>query len=279
MRSREDNMGAAPYHAAVRFGLVHNLVAGGDPTHVERLQAALVNALGTPVQVTLADSYAALTQWFVHGTVDVAWLAPALVVESARRGHLAMVAAAVRGGTCEYNAVLMVKQHAQYQCLADLRGARAGWVDPWSAAGYLFPRKLLRAAKLDPGQLFTEQRFYGTHRAVAEALAEGEIDVGALFADPDEGPRAGLSPWTRSMGLRPLAKASGIPGDALCALTRLPGDFVESLSARICSPAGEPVAALLEAERFLPRRIEDYRPVREALEDEWGRTSSEPPGA
>lgn len=267
----------------MRFGLVRNLFATRDPLRVTALENAVEQLWPGRVTVVLSDSYAALTQQFSHGEVEVAWLAPALIIEAARRRVLARIVATVRQDLPDYAAALMVREQSPLRALADLRGTRVGWVDPWSTSGYLFPRRLLRAAGFDPATLFSEQRFYGTHEAVAHALALGEIDVGALYCllDGSTAPRAAEAlvgaPWTSETPLRALAVTGAIPGDALCIATRVPEAEADELCARLARPEAAELARLLDGERFAPRTIDEYGVVRDALEEEWGRTSSSPP--
>jgi hypothetical protein len=75
-----------------------------------------------------------------------------------------------------------------------------------------------------------------------------------------------------------LARTPAIPGDALCVSARLEGSAVARLAERLCGEPGRALAVQLAADCFVARRLEDYACVREALEDEWGRSSCEPPG-
>jgi phosphonate transport system substrate-binding protein len=262
----------------VRFGLVQTAPTGDAP-----FIASLTNALSTTlgrddVACVVTETYAALTELFVHDDIDVAWLAPALVIESARRRAVACIIGTVRGGGADYGAGLYVRDDSAVRTLADLRGTRVGWVDPWSSAGYLFPRQLLRRAGLDPAVVFTDQLFFGSHRAVGDALARGQIDVGAMFNALSGEPVVSTSESADVVDtkrFRELARTDPIPGDALCVSPRFPVAAREAFIARLCGNEGPSLAALLGGERFEKRRIEDYQRVREALEDEWGRPSYE----
>ena len=245
------------------------------PERVAALREQLERLLGVPVEVKRADSYPALMQLFVHEEVDAAWLTPAMIVEASRREKLALIAATVRNGARDYRGSLAVLATSTFQSLDDLRGTRAGWVDPWSAAGYLFPRRLLRHRGFDPAEFFSQQGFFGTHRGLLRALTDGKIDVAATYLDT-EGPARFLS-GEAVRPLRAVARTEPIPGDGLCVGAALPSDQVEWLAERFSSVDVRPVAAIFDAEAFVRRPLSDYKDVRAALEDEWGRSSSDVP--
>ena len=63
-----------------------------------------------------------------------------------------------------------------------LQGARAAWVNPWSASGYVLARVALAARGIDPRTTFLEERFFGSRDAALRAVADGRFDVTATFA-------------------------------------------------------------------------------------------------
>lgn len=258
----------------VRFGVVREVVGDRDPSQIMRLREALSACFGPGIELIIADSYAALLQSFARAQIDAAWLTPAMVVEASRRGALGLVAGATRDGACDYHATLVVRDDG-VKTVADLQGCRAGWVDPWSAAGYLYPRRMLRDAGLDPSTVFAKQKFYGSHPAVLNALADGSIDVAATYLDR-EGRLRRLS-GIEVEGLRTLGRTASIPSDALCVRDSVPPEELALLTEHLVGERAVELAATLEAQGFVPRPLADYAMVRALLDDEWGRTSNEPP--
>lgn len=261
----------------VRFGVVREVVGDRDTSQETRLRAALTRCFGAGVTLAVADSYAALLRSFTRGDLEAAWLTPAMVVEASRRTRLALVAGSMRDGSSDYFAALVVRDREGVRTLADLQGRRAGWVDPWSAAGYLYPRRMLRDAGLDPTNVFVKQKFFGSHRAVLAALGDGEIDVGATYLHRDGRLRQLARDNVTAIGA--LGRSAAIPSDALCLSDGIAAGDVAMVRRQLAGPASTELAAMLQAEGFVERPLGDYAMVRALLDDEWGRTSSEPPGA
>ncbi|MGZ3477811.1 MAG: phosphate/phosphite/phosphonate ABC transporter substrate-binding protein [Polyangiales bacterium] len=85
-------------------------------------------------------------------------------------------------------------------------------MSPWSAAGYLVPREVLRASGVEPDEIFRTQTFSGSYDAVLRALLDDEADVGAV--------RSMRTPIPE--GLRVLEVSTDpIPGDTICASATL----------------------------------------------------------
>ena len=182
----------------------------------------------------------------------------------------------MRAGSTNYHATLAIRADSGITRLEQLAERRAGWVDPWSAAGYLFPRRILRDAKIDPASVFAKQRFYSSHPAVLEALRAGEIDVAGTYLD-----RSGLlrpAGDDAANGLVSIGTSASIPSDALCVGPGANAKQLASIEAKLTSDRAAELASTLQADGFVTRPLADYAMVRALLDEEWGRTSSDPPG-
>ena len=60
----------------------------------------------------------------------------------------------LRDGKSAYEAALVVRADSNVRTIDSLRGTRAGWVDPWSAAGFVLPRVKLALLGIDPRNVF-----------------------------------------------------------------------------------------------------------------------------
>lgn len=258
----------------MRFGVVREVVGERDPAQIKRLREALESCFGHAVDLAIGDSYAALLQSFSRGDVQAAWLTPAMVVEASRRGKLSLVAGSLRRGSADYHATLVVRADSGITRIEQLADRRAGWVDPWSAAGYLFPRKMLRDAHIDPTTAFSKQRFYSSHPAVLAALRDDEIDVCGTYLHHSGRLRDDDS--ADVSGMVPLETSAAIPSDALCLGPHVPADEVARIEQQLVSDAAGELASTLQAQGFVKRALVDYALVRTLLDEEWGRTSNEP---
>ena len=177
-------------------------------------------------------SYRALADSVREGTTDVAWLPP--VVYAWLAEGVTPLGSIARGGSTSYSAALVVLASSTFQSLADLRGARAGWVDRWSAAGYVVPRIELARSKALPSTAFKSETFYGTHRDALLALARGECDVAGTYARTRAAGEAPEGAWSEleDVHVRVLATFGSIPSDVIAARRNLaPADYERALAA------------------------------------------------
>lgn len=180
-----------------------------------------------------ARSYEALLEIVRERRAELAWLPPVLYAWLAEAvtplGHL------VRDGATRYASALLVRRSSPLTSLDDLRDAkvRAGFVDRFSAAGFVVPRLELARVGLDPSQVFTESRFFGTHDDVLRALDEGACDLAATYARAGTAHGELTGPWRGHAGLdvRVLAVLGSIPPDVLVARRELPPERFEAARA------------------------------------------------
>lgn len=141
-----------------------------------------------------------------EGSSDIAWLAPVSYAWLAEA--VTPIGSIRRESESGYSSALVVKESSPLKSLDDLRttkGLRAGWVDPWSAAGYVVPRLELARAGILAMDVFAKETFSGSHMGALEALSKDEADVVAIYA------RAALDGLTT----RTLATWGPIPNDVI----------------------------------------------------------------
>jgi phosphate/phosphite/phosphonate ABC transporter binding protein len=203
---------------SLRFGLV----AAGAAEQTSKVGAsfdALASWIRQRDDVALErthwPTYRALAESVREGKSDVAWLPP--VVYAWLAEGVTPLGCIARGGSTTYSAALVSREGSTFKALADLAGARAGWVDPWSAAGYVVPRIELAKAGIDPPTTFASETFYGSHREVLTALARGDCDVAGTFARTREGDAAPEGAWSEveDLRVRVLSLFGSIPSDVI----------------------------------------------------------------
>lgn len=157
-------------------------------------------------------TYRVLAESVREGKSDLAWLPP--VVYAWLAEGVTPLGCVARGDSAGYAAALVVLESSKIAELSDLKGTRAGWIDPLSAAGYVVPRIELMRKKIDPRRTFATETFYGTHRDALLALRSGGCDLVATF----EGA------WSLVDGLevRVITTFESIPNDVLAARRNLP---------------------------------------------------------
>jgi ABC-type phosphate/phosphonate transport system substrate-binding protein len=254
---------------ALRFGVVPVAASFHDPSIGE----TLARVLGAPVVVVRFGGYEELFAALRARRVEVAWMAPAPFVRAAAAGLVTGRLVSVRGGESSYVSVLLghVKRVHALE-LRFLRRRRAAWVEPWSAAGYLVPRRVLRARGIEPDVELREQVMVGSYPAVVDSLRAGTADIG------------GVHGWRRDDGsvwhlgsdhdeLQALAVSDPIPSDVMAMNALLPEAIARALVARLVSldprdVASRSLLAAVGAERlgrFEPAR---YLWIAEAIDEE-----------
>jgi two-component system, NtrC family, sensor kinase len=240
-------------------------------TRAELLAESLTRRLGTQVTVAVADSYRALERSVLEQEVDLAWAPPSICARAEPVARA--ILKAVRRGRSTYRAALVTRVRDDLS-LDTLRGRRAGWVDPLSAAGYLLPVALLESRGHDVGALLTEQRFFGSYRDALLALLAGECDLSAIYChDRDEtavreilGEHVGPS----EVQLAVQGYTDETPADGLILGARLsPADadrLIVGLAAVTDGSRGPtPLLELFDADTLVPAAPDDYAILRRAL--------------
>lgn len=214
---------------------------------------ALSRCLGVPTEIKMLPDYLELSGRVAVGDVHLAWMPPmaAYRVLADQRG-VALVLP-LRMGSCMFTSALFSRAGDTRTQLAALQGARAAWVDPVSAAGYLVVRAGLRAAGWMPEKIFAEQSFFGSHSAVVRAVLDDQADVGATYLHRDEKGTIQRAGWGDAK-VQILMEHGPVPSDALVASMQLSSEMMNKIrSALVDTPDMALLAAareLFEAEAF-----------------------------
>lgn len=199
----------------VVFGVVAASAAEDLARKLDRLLAWVGKRAGFAMAREIAESYEELADEVKKGRIDVAWLPPIVYVRS--REDVTPLGTVVRAGNVAYETALIVKKASKFRSVDALRGMRAGWVDRWSAAGFVLPRVNLALLGIDPRTFFRTETFHGSHRAVIRALVDGSCDVAGTYAQVDKKGKVTASAWSEVAGadVRVLATFGAIPPDVI----------------------------------------------------------------
>lgn len=167
--------------ALIRFALPPSLGTEMLVDRTRAVRAALTDLLACDVDVTVSQSYEALTRNLLSGAVDAAHAPPFVCAQLEPQG-VTIVARAVRHGRATYGAAL-VKRKGSDTSLVRPKSIRAAWVDPHSVAGYLLAVAHLKSSRrIDPARHFAEQTFFGSYPAALAAVLDGRADLCAIHA-------------------------------------------------------------------------------------------------
>lgn len=253
-----------------RFGL---LVEDLDRAQ-RRAIKSISRAVRGDVSVVTLPSHARMLDALADGEIDLAWLPPVTYVRARRAGAARLLFTVERDGARSYSAALVVRRELGARSVRELAGLRAAWVGPWSAAGFLIPRRMLRGAGVEPDACFHAQAALGSYEQVLRALVDGDADVGATWCRLGTRGEIAISAFADDPRLRVLAvSADAIPGDTICASTALAPEVARELAGRFAAAAASTeltphFRALLAKDRLVAANPSRYEGLEQALDED-----------
>ena len=243
--------------------------AGGSSSSQRDRFARFVEVLGRrsrlEVEIFESSSYEELATAVVSGYVDVAWLPPIPLIALAKHGAVTPLASLHRGGRSTFQSVIIVRADSRFREARDLVGARAAWVDRYSASGFVVPRVALSHLGIDARTAFPQQRFWRSHDTVARVIVAGRADFGATYAGVDESGEIVRGAWLDVKGasdaVRVLSVLGEIPGDVVAAHARMDISKKQRLTEGLVSISRDGKTRLLANDAF---GVEEFRPFEDA---------------
>ncbi len=215
------------------------------------------------LEITLfeSSSYEELATAVVSGYVDVAWLPPIPYIALARHDAVAPLVQLRRGGRSTFHSVLVVRADSRFHDPRDLVGARAAWVDRYSASGFVVPRVALANLGVDPRTAFPEQRFWRSHESAIRVVVGGRVDFAATYAGVAEDGSIERGPWLDVKGaadaVRVLAVLGEIPGDIVAAHAGLDPAKRQRLTTALLAISHDKRSRLLANDAF---GVDEFQP-------------------
>ncbi|HLT31247.1 MAG TPA: PhnD/SsuA/transferrin family substrate-binding protein [Myxococcaceae bacterium] len=234
--------------------------------HARHVSRFLGERLEREVEVEVAPDYATLEHRLLRGEVELAWAPPILCAraEPTARGILS----SIRVGRSSYRSALVARAD-RHLSLKTLAGREAVWTDPLSTGGYLLPTAFL--SLLGQAGALGGERFMGTYRSALEEVLEGRADLTGIYT-----PRADANAvrvqlqelvGERAKELEALGFTDEVPADGLVIGQKVPAEEAPGLLQSLLSlgtVGRNPLMEALAAERLVPARSGDYRPLRHA---------------
>lgn len=149
---------------------------------LEPLARYLGEKSGLDIKVKLFNDYASILNDIDHESLDMALLPTVVYALCMDDADLTFLATQIENGKPFFHAVFLAKKDGSVISLNDLIGKKIGFVDRYSASGYVYPATMLKKAGLvkDNKALYTPV-FLGSHDKVLRSLMEGRIDAAASF--------------------------------------------------------------------------------------------------
>ena len=255
------------------------------PVKQERFCRELAKALGMEVRPLAAKTYSELYEAVTAGRIALAWLPPMLEHRLATAGRALPIAMPVRSGSSTFCTALFARETGPKD-LQRLSAASVAWVDRSSASGYSVIRAALRARGHSLEKLFGNEMFAGSHQAVARAVHEGTVDVGATYFHKDLTGKI-VNPGWGSRKVSLLLEFGPVPADVMAAGTQLPIPLIRRIQSQLLDASAlelrRAACELVEAESFVrgdPSHLAALAPLLVHFDTEnWvGSRLSQPPG-
>lgn len=154
-----------------------------------KIKASLEKATALSWKVSVPTSYAAVIEGMCSGSIDVAFLAPLMMVLAGDKGCATPFLAALRKDdkgqlSTTYQSQIIVKADSGINDISGLKGKKFAFTDGVSTSGYLFPTLLVKQKTgQDPKAFFGSTTFAGGHDKAVLAVYQGTVDGAASFID------------------------------------------------------------------------------------------------
>jgi phosphonate transport system substrate-binding protein len=227
------------------------------------------------VEVFLPTEYRGLIEAMRSNNLEFAFFPPDGYVIANREAGAQVLLKSVRNGNPYYWSAVIVRKDSGIKDIAGLEDKTIAWVDPNSAAGYIFPRAAMIGAGITPDDYFSNQTFAGKHDAAVLSVLNGSVDAAATFANDDENISGA---WTQFLEadqaseLTAIFYTDPIPGDTFSVSKTFQEQYPELTQqiadaiAAIKAPDSTLLADLYRIDYMEAATDEDYTVVREARE-------------
>lgn len=165
---------------AIRFGLTPATI-DNQYDLLNDWREYLQKKLDRPVIFVSRDSYRETIDLIKQKKIDFAWVSdyPYVYLEDKRMARL-LVTPLYQGRPYYCSYLIVPASDTTTKTLLQLKDKIFAYADPYSNSGYLVPRFQLQQAGEDPDRFFRKTFFTWGHRRIAEAVAQGLADGGAM---------------------------------------------------------------------------------------------------
>lgn len=225
------------------------------------------------IEVFLPTEYRGLIEAMRSDNLDFAFFPPDGYVIANREAGAEVLLKSVRFGNPFYWSAIIVREDSGITNIAGLEDKTIAWVDPNSAAGYVFPRAEITLSGIEPDDFFSNQTFAGGHDAAVLSVLNGSVDAAATFANDDENLSGA---WTQFLDeveaeqVTAIFYSRPIPGDTFSVSPEFKAEYPElteqiaNAIAALKAPDSDLLANLYRIDEMIPATDDDYAVVREA---------------
>lgn len=201
----------------LRMGAV-GYIKADTRASVAPLLKYLEKGLGRPIRLTMYPGYNDAIVEIASDHLDLAILPPIVHLHvHDTLGTKPLGYGIYPTGQFSYRAVMLArKDDASVSSLKDLKGKPVGFVDLFSASGYVYPKLMLGDAGIEAKSV--EDRFFGNHLDALKALDAGQVAATATYELVFREAKTPIKPLSE---YKVLATSDPIPSEAIVATRTL----------------------------------------------------------
>jgi phosphonate transport system substrate-binding protein len=235
-------------YPALTFAVVPAENASGVSDRFAPFIAYLSKQLGAPIELRLANDYAAVIEGQRAENIYIAHYGPASYAKALLTGVKTepFVTNRKDNGEIGYYSVIYVEADSLYKDIHDLKGKTIGFVDPNSTSGYNAPRFYLHKMGIDVDSFFGKSIITGSHENGVIALDKGTVDCAADWWNADDDSnltRMANKGMVKKADFRIVFKTPVLPGSPYAYLSGLPDDLKKAIVAAFVEAPREDKAA------------------------------------
>lgn len=166
----------------VRIGILSGENEKDRIARYEAFGEYMTKALGVPVEIFTASSYAGVMQAMAADQIEFAFYGSSSYAGAWKEMEGGVIPLATRvmdTGSTGYYSVIVVRTDSGYEKLDDLKGKTLAFADPNSTSGYAVPYYNLKKAGYNPETFFGAIPFSGAHETGVLGVYNGQYDAAA----------------------------------------------------------------------------------------------------
>lgn len=163
---------------ALTMGMVLYTDATSQQETIAPLAAYLEKRLGIEIQIRFFHDYYSILNGIDHESVDIALLSPAIFALIMDDPAVSLIAIPMERDKLFCHSLILTGKDSPITGISGLEGKKIGFVDKYSASGYLVPAAYLaEQGLLASGTHRYEPVFLGSHGKAVRALLEKKVDA------------------------------------------------------------------------------------------------------
>lgn len=166
----------------LRFAILSNAsVAETYQTHYHFIRY-IEEQLDEKIDIIQKDTYGEMIDLFESGQVDVGFVCGYLSVLGSKKGVMEKLAMPVVNGEKQYSSYIVARTDSDINDISDFEGLRFAFSNPYSFAGYLVPKYLIKKTGADFDTFFKKTYFTYNHNHSVSSVVNGLVDGAAIYS-------------------------------------------------------------------------------------------------